>query len=283
LLKRTIIATLAILAIVVPYIVSLFLRVPISIAEDTLPIIVDFNGEIRNNGLPSPWLLRVNKGQAHVKVLHQRDEDVLYLRCDSSSFSLERGVSASPEEYPYVTWTWKAMRLPAFGDVRKKERNDQGLQILFAFENRKIISYVWDANAPEGTITDESFGWPLNLSIKVIVVNSGTDRLGEWVSNTRDVYLDYRNLYHEDPPRIKGLRIQANTQYTRGCSEGIIRDVIFSSKNTGQASRAPYGSTSPHSMIIDQEKQRRENHAKNFCARHECPGPRPKRTGEIRG
>jgi hypothetical protein len=268
---------------VIVYIISSFFHPLSSMADDVFPIIVDFNGAADENGLPRPWILRVNKGEAHVKVLHQGDENILYLRCENSSFSLERGVSASPEEYRYVTWTWKAIRLPVSGDVRKKALNDQGLQIIFAFENRKIISYVWDANAPEGTVTDESFGWPLNLSIKVIVVNSGIGRLGEWVSNMRNVYLDYRNLYHEYPPRLKGLRIQANTQYTRDCSECLIRDITFSGKGTGEASRILHRSTPSHSLLRDQKKQRRENHAKNVCARHECLDPRPERPGEIRG
>lgn len=218
-----------------------------STAEDIFPIIVDFNGVIEKNGLPKPWLLKVNDGKAHVKVLHQGGENILFLRCESSSFSLERNVSVSPEEYPYVSWSWKAVKLPIYGDVRKKTHNDQGLQMIFAFENRKIISYVWDANAPEGTVTDESLGWPINLSIKVIVVNSGSDRINEWISHTRDVRHDYRDLFHEPPPRLKGVRVQANTQYTHDRSEGMIRGITFSNKNEGPTCRnqTPYHSYIP--------------------------------------
>ena len=235
-------------------IIPSFSQPPLQTTSDVLPIIIDFNGAAGENGLPRPWLLRVNKGQANLRVLRRRDENILYLRCENSSYSIEREVSASLEEYPYVTWIWKAMKIPALGDARNKQRNDQGLQILFAFENGKIISYVWDANAPEGTITDESLGWPLKLSIKVVVVNSGTGRSGGWISNTRNIYLDYLNLYHEDPPRLKGLRIQANTQYTRDCSEGMIRDITFSGKDTGNASRKRYGSAPSNSTLMVQKK-----------------------------
>jgi hypothetical protein len=204
----------------------------LSMSGDLLPIIVDFNGGAGRNGLPTPWLLRVTDGEAHVRVFHENSGNILCLRCENSSFSVERDVSVSPEEYPYATWEWKATRLPLSGDVRKKTRNDQGLQILFAFENRKIISYVWDSNAPEGTVTDESIGWPLNISIKVVVVNSGTAATDEWVSNTRNICSDYRRLFNEKPPRISGLRIQANTQYTRDSSEGMIRNITFTGKDT---------------------------------------------------
>ena len=59
----------------------------------------------------------------------------------------------------------------AFGDVRKRGYDDQALQLLIAFENKKVLSYIWDSNAPEGVSVDESIGWPINIGIRVIVVN----------------------------------------------------------------------------------------------------------------
>lgn len=230
--RRTIPLT-TILAIVILLIVSLSCQV---VSGASSRILIGFQGPTEKTGLPKPWLLRVNSGNAHVMVLQEQDENILHLICENASYSLERSVSVSPEEHPYVSWNWKAMKLPSSGDVRRKAVNDQGLQILLAFENRKIISYVWDANAPEGTVTDESLGWPFNISVKVIVVQSGTDRVNEWITHTRDVYQDYRDLFSEKPPSLKGLRIQANTQYTQDRSEGMIRGITFSRKDTGFSS-----------------------------------------------
>ena len=220
------------LAIVVFFIASLSFQA-FSGAENSSQIIIDFYGPIEKTGLPKPWLLRVKHGKAHVVVLQEQDNNILRLRCDNASYSIERAVSVSPYEHPYITWSWKAMKLPSSGDVRRKTLNDQGLQILLAFEDRKIISYVWDANAPEGTVTDESLGWPFNISVKVIVVQSGTDRVNEWITHTRDMYQDYRNLFSEKPPALKGLRIQANTQYTQDSAEGMLQGITFSRKDTG--------------------------------------------------
>jgi hypothetical protein len=195
--QQRIIPAVSILAIAMILVISPFYQI-FAGAENDARIPIDFNGPVGNTGLPGQWSLRVTYGKPDATVLQQKDENILLLRCANASFSLERAVSVSPREYPFVTWSWKAMKLPSAGDVRKKTRNDQGLQILLAFENRKIISYVWDANAPAGTINDESLGWPFNVAIKVIVVQSGTDRINEWVTHTRDVYQDYRNLFNED-------------------------------------------------------------------------------------
>ncbi len=100
--------------------------------------------------------------------------------------------------------------------------------MMVAFEDRKVISYIWDAAAPEGTITDESIGWPFDLAVKVIVVRSGETDINRWVVEERNIYDDYEKMFHEKPSRIKGVRLQANTQYTRDTSEGFIRHIVFS-------------------------------------------------------
>jgi hypothetical protein len=225
-----------ILAIMAVLVVS-FSGQALSWADNSSTVFIDFNGPGEKTGLPKPWTLKVKSGKAHVMVLQQQDSSILHLRCENASYSIERPLSVLLDQHPLFTWRWKAMKLPSSGDVRRKALNDQGLQILLAFENRKVISYVWDANAPEGTVTDESLGWPFNLSVKVIVVKSGTDRVNEWITHTRDVHQDYRNLFSENPPALKGLRIQANTQYTQDRSEGMIQSIAFSRKDTGLLSQ----------------------------------------------
>lgn len=114
------------------------------------------------------------------------------------------------------------LKLPLGGDVRLKKKNDQAAQLLVAFKGRKIISYIWDTVAPEGSVSDESIGWPTNLKIKVITVKSGVSDLKNWVSFKRNIVEDYRSLFLEDPPLIEGVRVQINSQNT-----GTLAEVLF--------------------------------------------------------
>jgi hypothetical protein len=189
---------------------------------------VGFDGVMGENGIPAPWTLRVKTGKADVAFVPESGGRVLHLKCIESSFSLEREFMMAPDDFDYISWTWKAVRLPLSGDVRKKGRNDQALQLLVAFENGKALSYVWDSNAPEGAIVDESIGWPVNVAIRVIVVKSGAADTGKWITHTRNVCEDYRRLFNEPPPRLKGVRIQSNTQYTGETAEGFVRNIVFS-------------------------------------------------------
>ncbi len=200
-------------------------------------LLLDFNGNPQTNDIPQPWNIRLRGGKAGVGIVRESGENVLHLRCKESSFSVERDASVDIRESPFVSWTWKALRVPPRGDVREKRYNDQALQILFAFENRKILSYIWDTNAPVGTITDESIGWPINLTIKVIVVQSGTLDIGRWIRHTRNIYEDYIHIFHEEPPHINGVRIQTNTQYTKDIAEGFVKSILFEKKFSLEAQK----------------------------------------------
>lgn len=197
-------------------------------AYDQPVLAVGFDGSIDKNGIPAAWTLRTKAGKADAAVVAGKDGRILHLKCIESSFSLERELMISPDAFRYVSWTWKAVRLPQSGDVRDRDRDDQALQVLVAFENGKVLSYVWDSNAPEGTVVDESIGWPVNLSVMVIVVKSGPEDTGKWITHTRNLYEDYRKFFSGPPSRLKGVRIQSNTQYTRGAAEGFVRGVVFS-------------------------------------------------------
>ncbi|MFZ5906464.1 MAG: DUF3047 domain-containing protein [Nitrospirota bacterium] len=200
-------------------------------ASDTRRVFLTFTGKTVR-GIPVPWILREKMGKADVAVVQDRDTKILRLRADRSSFSLEHPLVLAPSDYPLMAWSWRVVKMPLRGDARRKDLNDQALQVLIAFENRKIISYIWDSNAPEGTVVDESLGWPFSVAVKVIVVRSGAADQNTWAGEQRNIFQDYRLLFQEDPPRLAGVRIQSNTQHTRDSAEGFVRDIIFSQDHT---------------------------------------------------
>jgi hypothetical protein len=70
------------------------------------------------------------------------------------------------------------------------------------------------------------------MRIKVVVVRSGPSQTGRWITETRNVYEDYRNLYaaEDKPPVVSGMRIQINSQHTRTSAESCFADLVFKEK-----------------------------------------------------
>ena len=186
-----------------------------------------FEGSVDREGVPQGWKLKEKTGEAEFKILSEDGEDIAYFKSIAASFSLERPLSIDPKRYPYISWKWKVLRLPLGGDARLKRKNDQAAQMIIAFNGRNTISYIWDTVAPEGSISDESIGWPISVKIKVITVKSGASDLNKWVSFKRNIVEDYERLYHKNPPLIKGLRVQINSQHTGTVAETLFGKIIL--------------------------------------------------------
>ena len=186
-----------------------------------------FEGALDRQGVPQGWVLKEKTGEAEFRILTENGESVAYFKSVAASFSLEKPLSIDPKRYPYISWRWKVLKLPLGGDVRMKKKNDQAAQLLIAFKGRKIISYIWDTVAPEGSVSDESIGWPINLKIKIITLKSGVSDLNNWVSFKRNIVEDCKSLFSEDPPLIEEVRVQMSSQNTGTVAEALFGKIVL--------------------------------------------------------
>jgi hypothetical protein len=81
------------------------------------------------------------------------------------------------------------------------------------------LMYIWENHAPTGTMIAS----PHTERIKMIVVESGSSKLGAWDEVTRNLYDDYKQAFGEEPPSVKWIGVMTDTD------------------NTGQSIRALYG------------------------------------------
>ena len=179
--------------------------------------------------LPPDWQIKVNHGRPEISVCNdgQGGEPCLHLKSVKASFGLERGVDVSPEETPYLTWSWKVTSLPNGGDFRRAATDDQAAQVLVLFADRRIITYLWDSTAPKGAMQSSSV-IPL-LRIYAVVCRSGAAEANRWVAENHNVAADYQRAYGKIAPRVKGLRLQINSQHTGTVAESYFGEVAFRS------------------------------------------------------
>jgi hypothetical protein len=166
----------------------------------------------------------------------------------SSASGLIRKISIDPFEYPIVTWRWKVVNILQKGDVTQKEGDDYPARLYITFEydpsklsffdrakykTAKIlygeypptgaINYIWGSHAPIGTITPN----PFTDRAMMIVVESGEERLNQWVEEKRNILEDYRRAFDTDPPAISGVAIMADTDNTGESAISYFGDIIF--------------------------------------------------------
>ena len=177
--------------------------------------------------LPLDWQIKVNHGKPDISVCREDDVACVHLKSVKASFGLEKGVDVDPAQMPLLTWHWKVTRLPAGGDFRRASTDDQAAQVLIAFADRRILSYIWDSNAPKGTMENAS-SIPL-LRVFAVVCESGATEANRWVAESRNVAADYARAYGKPAPHVKGVRIQINSQHTATVAESYFGEVVFRS------------------------------------------------------
>ncbi len=176
--------------------------------------------------LPPGWDLKVNTGQPDITLGDQSDQEgSLHFRSVKSSYALERAVDIDPAQMPYLSWRWKVIQLPRGGDFRHSATDDQAAQVMVAFTDRKIITYIWDSTAPQGTMESAS-SIPL-VHIFAIVCRSGLSEANQWLQENRNVAADYQRAFGKPAPHVKGLRLQINSQHTGSSAESYFGEVAF--------------------------------------------------------
>jgi len=183
------------------------------------------SGKAAASQIPPGWELKVNSGIPDVTFSDQGDETALHFRSVKSSYSLERAINIDPAQLPYLSWRWKITQLPRGGDFRHTSTDDQAAQVMVAFDDRHILSYIWDTTAPQGTMESASF-IPL-VHIFAIVCRSGTADANKWLQESRNLAEDYRKAFGKTAPHVKGLRLQINSQHTGSSAESYFGEVAF--------------------------------------------------------
>jgi hypothetical protein len=179
--------------------------------------------------LPADWQIKVNHGKPEISVCAE-DDSCLHLKSVKSSFGLEHEVNVDPVQLPFLTWRWKVARLPSGGDFRRANTDDQAAQVMVAFADRRILTYLWDSTAPKGAAQNAS-NIPL-VHIFAVVCRSGLIDANRWIAESRNVAADYERAYSRPAPRVKGLRLQINSQHTGTTAESYFGEVAF--RNTPQ-------------------------------------------------
>ncbi|HEV8439462.1 MAG TPA: DUF3047 domain-containing protein [Methylomirabilota bacterium] len=174
----------------------------------------------QNWGSPKYDFTVVSEG--HGKVLHLRSED------DSSTISKELKVDV--KQYPILQWRWKVAVLPKGGDARRKEADDEAIQLYVTFPRfpsavrSRIIGYIWDSSAPVGAF----FPSQKVSTVNFVVVRSGAAELGKWHTETRNVLEDYKRIHGEEPGESVGaVSVSINSQNTHSRAESYLGEILF--------------------------------------------------------
>lgn len=176
---------------------------------------------------PSVWDAREKKEMKKVySVLEENGEK--FLRGNSGGLSITIGYEKewNLADYPVIRWRWRPITLPAGTDEHKKSGNDNVLGLYVAFGGwpvPKSIKYIWSETLPVGTELHS----PFSKKTKMVVIRSGREGIGEWLSEERNILEDYRRLFGEPNavPKARGIAILTDSDNTETEAVGDYDDI----------------------------------------------------------
>ncbi|MDH7499504.1 MAG: DUF3047 domain-containing protein [candidate division NC10 bacterium] len=202
-----------------------------------------------------PFAFKKIERHTHYSIVRDGDTTVVKATAVASASGLIREIQIDPREYGIVQWRWKAGNILKKGDIHRKEGDDYParLYITFAYDPARLrfseraryeaarllygrvpplaaINYIWESKAPQGTVVPN----PYTERVKMIVVESGEEKLNHWISEERNLCQDYRQAFGEDPPLISGVAIMADTDNTGETATAYYGDILFRRGNSGE-------------------------------------------------
>ncbi|MDI4659060.1 MULTISPECIES: DUF3047 domain-containing protein [Xanthobacter] len=131
-----------------------------------------------------------------------------------------------------LEWSWVVDELPAPTPEDEIGTHDY-LSIAVEFDDGQDLTYMWSAGLPSGHV----FRCPLPLWAgreTHMVVRTGRDELGQWLSEARPVHDDYKAHVGGDARHIVGVWLIANSVFLRRSGRCRYRNIVVSSSGLRQ-------------------------------------------------
>jgi Protein of unknown function (DUF3047) len=206
---------------------------------------------------PAPWrvvgLPMGHKPLTRFDITPIDGQRVLRVQTDRSYANLVHDLPhLVPAPGTQLHWRWRLDQPLRDTDLRRREGDDTALKVCLLFDmplaglglvERNMLRagrtlsgenlpsatlcYVWDHMLAPGTLLHNAFSHRLRM----MVVDSGDQQLGQWRAHTRDVAADFQRAFGEESATLaplQALLVGADADNTGGHSLGYVGDVTLS-------------------------------------------------------
>ncbi len=194
------------------------------------------------------WSLSRFKRRTEYQLVHQDGRTVVRAKADASASGLVHDLNLDANRFPVIRWRWKVQELIPSADNTKRHAEDSPVRLVLTFEGDKnrfdfsdkmfatqlrlmtgvdlpyaTLMYIWENRAPVGTLLPNLH----TARIKMIVAESGKDRLGQWREETRNIVEDFRRAFGEEPGRLVSVAVLTDTDNTEEQAHAYYGDIQF--------------------------------------------------------
>jgi hypothetical protein len=216
-----------------------------------LPYVSSFSDVAPGESLPQGWekwtLSRLKKATQY-RLVDDSGRTVVKAHAQASASGLVYPIQVDAKSYPLLTWRWKVTDLIPTADNTQKHAEDSPVRVVVTFDgdpeklpladrifsdNARLLTgkpmpyatlmYIWENRAPAGTVIPNRH----TSRVRMLVAESGRDKVGTWQEVSRNVYEDYRRVFGEEPGPITAIGIMTDTDNTGENVHAYYGDIVF--------------------------------------------------------
>jgi hypothetical protein len=186
-------------------------------------------------GIPAGWTKYATPGGRPAydfTVVQDDGRRALSVRSRDDHSTIAKEIDVDLAATPILEWTWKVVELPTRADVRNRATSDLTAHLFVVWPRvpaalrSRLIGYAWGTSEPAGSMVRSR----KSGTVTFVVLRSGADGVGRWLTERRDVAADYQKIYGEPPDNAKAVAISIDTNDTHSSAAGLIGTIAFTSR-----------------------------------------------------
>jgi len=127
----------------------------------------------------------------------------------ASALVVERETSL--RDTPILEWRWRVDSIYDNIDETEKSGDDYPARVYVVAERwprfrSRAINYVWSSAQPKGETWENAFA----SQFQMVAIRSGEEKLGQWITERRDVRADFRQLHGIEFDTVDALAIMTD-------------------------------------------------------------------------
>jgi len=188
-------------------------------------------GRFSHNDLAG-WEAKSFQGETKYSLSDDKVGRVLRADSHGTASGMFREIKVNLAQTPILNWSWRTSQVLKNIDEKAKEGDDYPVRIYVVFSGglffwkTRAISYVWSSSQPVGSAWKNAY----TDNARMIAIESGKEKVGQWVSEKRDVLADFRLQFGEDVEFADAIAVMTDTDNSGQKATGWYGDIWFSAE-----------------------------------------------------